>query len=253
MLELLREGRSPNPTTTQFARDGGRAVSVTDRCHLLLKRVLEGHYLLHLTFAPDSAAYQTALLDLVPEQGYLVLDALTPNDALIDPNSEPRIYLRTRMKGLELRFHSHITQAGTGNAGAFYKVRYPDDIEYAQRRDEHRVTVPLDKGVPVKLHERDGTIVRGEVRDLSPGGFSARLMASDIQRLTQVGPPGVVCEITLPTGKTVTACVEICHLYPSEAGTMPKIGACFVDLDARAERQIERCVALLEREQTRRR
>jgi hypothetical protein len=41
--------------------------------------------------------------------------------------------------------------------------------------------------------------------------------------------------------------VEICHVLPSRARSAPRVGARFIDIDARSERLLERCVAELDR------
>ena len=148
--------------------------------HVLLTKIFDAHCLLDIRLDGDASAYQSAIIELVPEAGYLVMDALTPatGDALA--SSLPDLKVRTRVNGMEIKFASRILARGSQGGLPYYKVRYPDDIDYPQRRRDFRVTVPFDRGVPVRFETRTGGWVRGEIRDLSPGGFCARLLSGNV-------------------------------------------------------------------------
>ena len=213
--------------------DEGLGVDAIDDRHLLLRKVCTEHYLLDLRFAHGPEAYQTAILELVPEAGYLVLDALLPTDGDEYTANVPAIKLRTRVHGIDLKFHSVITQRGVVDGTPFYKVPYPETVDYRQRRREHRVTVPLDKGVDVRIHARNGAIVTGEIRDLSPSGFSARIPRSDPSIFEAEDLRVGACEIDLPRYGTMTAAIEICHIFPAHGRAAPRLGVRFLDLDPR--------------------
>ena len=59
------------------------------------------------------------------------------------------------------------------------------------------------------------------------------------------------CEIELPGNGIVKAAIQICHIFPSRGRAAPEVGVCFLDLEPRSERQIERWVARLERKHNR--
>ena len=233
------------------AQSAADAVDPRDSRHQTLSKIFESHCLLDLRFEHGTGAYQTAILELVPGAGYFVIDALTPADGNAQAASKPSVRLRTRLLGMEVKFSSRIIQRGSHNDLPYYKMLYPQSIEVPQRRREYRVTVPLDKGVAVRFYTREGACVRGEIRDLSPGGFSARLLSGDTGRIERDVGHQVVCEIDLPRHATVRASIEICHVFPSRGRSAPRVGARFIDIDARSERQLEHCVAELDRERAR--
>ena len=59
------------------------------------------------------------------------------------------------------------------------------------------------------------------------------------------------CEIEFPGNGIVKAATKICHIFPSHGRAASAVGVCFLDLEPRSERQIERWVARLEREHNR--
>lgn len=230
-------------------------VDSADLRHLLLKQVADSHCLLELRFDDDTGAYQTMIMELVPEHGYLVLDALVPGEGDARTATQPAVHVRTRLNGLDVRFSSRITQRGVEDGEPFYKVPYPVTVDYPQRRREHRVTVPIGKSVEVVFDGGGGRALTGEVRDLSPSGFSARITSGDVQRLQSDAGDGAAprsaCELRLPDDETVQATVDVLHVFPGRGRAAPRLGVCFVALEPRDERRIERYVAELDREQTR--
>ncbi|MCZ6893518.1 MAG: flagellar brake protein [Gammaproteobacteria bacterium] len=231
--------------------DEAPVIGHADARHILLKKVFERHCLLELRFKRDAEAYQTAIVELMPAAGYMVLDALTPHDGDEQAAALPGIRVRTRLNRMDLKFASVIVQRGIVDSLPFYKVPYPVVIDYPQRRSEHRVTVPLDRCVVVRIHGGDGAAIRGEVRDLCPSGFSARLLIGDVNVFQPDDARNATCEIELPGNGIVKAAIEICHIFPSRGRAAPRVGVRFLDLAPRSERQIERWVARLEREHNR--
>ena len=215
--------------------------------HLLLKKIYESHCLLDIRLDGDASAYHSAVIELLPDKGYLVIDALTPASGDALAARLPGLKLRTRVHGMEVKFASRILARGSQHGLPYYKVRYPDEMEYPQRRRELRFMVPLDRGVPVRFETRSGGWVRGEIRDLSPGGFSARLLSGDVASIQQDRGRPTACEIDLPGHGTLHAAVEVRHMLPSRARSAPRVGARFIELDAQSEQQLQRCVTELAR------
>ena len=221
------------------------AVDPREVRHLLLKRIFESHCLLDIRLNGEDAAYQSAIIELLPDAGYVVIDALTPHGGNALAARLPDVRVRTRVNSLEVKFVSRILARGSHSNLPYYKVRYPDEIEYPQRRREFRVTVPFDRGVPVRFETRTGAWVRGEIRDLSAGGFCARLLSGDVANIEQECGQTSACEIDLPGYGTLRTVVELRHMLPSRARSAPRVGARFVALDSHSEHQLVRSVAEL--------
>ena len=222
------------------------AVDPRDSRHLLLKSIYEAHCLLDIRLDADESAYLSAIIELVPDAGYLVIDTLAPAGGDARAARLPSLRVRTRLQGMEIKFASHIVQRGSQAGLPYYKLRYPQDIESPQRRSTYRVTVPFDRGVPVRFETRTRARVRGEIRDLSAHGFGARLLAGDVKNIQDECGQPTACEIDLPGHGTLRVVVEVRHMLPSRARSVPRVGARFMALDARSERQLERCMAELD-------
>lgn len=231
-------------------REHGAAIAAHDPRHRILLKLYTRHCLLDLRLADDTAA-QSAIIELVPEAGYFVLDQPVPHSALTAVDSDAPVAVRARLDGRDVQFETRIVQSGGSTTRPFYKALYPDLVDFPQRRREYRVTVPLERAQAVRMRDADLRL-HGELRDLSPGGFSARITYDGFGRLERALGWRAQCEIDLDDDHApFTATVEICHVVPPRGRTLGRIGTCFVDLDTRAERRIERYVALLERQRAR--
>ena len=243
-MAQLRDFEARDRALTQS--DLREIVDPRDSRHVLLKNIYEAHCLLDIRVDADNAAYQSAIIELVPDAGYLVIDTLTPAGGERLAAKPTGIHVRTRLQGIEIKFASDIVQSGSQAGLAYYKVRYPQAIEYPQRRRSSRVKVPLDRGVPVRFQTRDNSWVRGEVRDLSLHGFCARLLSGDVKNIEHECGQPTACEIDLPGHGTLRAVVEVRHMLPSRARSAPRVGALFLELDPSSARQLEHCVSELD-------
>lgn len=227
------------------------AIDLDDPRQTLLEQVFSRHCLLDLRFESTADAYQTVIIELVPEQAYMVLDELVPRSGNALTAHTPKISLTTRVDGMTVTFSSAICACGDDNHSPYYKVPYPKKIGSSQRRREFRVRVPINRGVQMRFNSSDGILLSGEVRDLSAHGFCSRLNHGEVGRLADNSRHQGHCDIAFPDGNSISATVEIRHVVPGSGRIAPLIGAFFVDLDARTERAIERYVVLLDREQAR--
>lgn len=218
-----------------------------DRSHQLLRLMYNQHCLFTMRFAPSTAAYQTAIVDLDPVAGYLVLDALVPasGNALAVPHAI--VLLQTRLRGIDIKFASEITSRGEHDGLPYYQIPYPKNIEYPQRRQQYRVKIPFNRGVQLRYFPAGGGYIGGELRDLSPSGFGARLLSGDFNCVRSTDMRQGHGEIDLAEGLTLKTAVAICHVVPANGRNAMRIGACFSELDRSAEHMLERVCAGFDR------
>jgi c-di-GMP-binding flagellar brake protein YcgR len=239
----LAGARSRTPAAAQVPTVDGREIR-----HLLLKQVLEAHSLLEVRLENSGEAYSSAILELVPAEGYLVLDALAPASARRFTSTLPDIRVRARLHGMDLKFSSRIEHCGGQPDLPWYRVPYPATVDYPQRRRDFRVAVPLDRSVAVRFSTGEGAPIRGELRDLSLNGFCARVLAGDIERLNVGNGLALDCELDLPgMADPLRAKVDARHLLRGRARSAPRVGVRFLEIDADSARGLEHCIAELER------
>lgn len=213
---------------------------------LLLRRAFESRCLLTVQVGPERIPYTSAILEVVHDERYLVLDELTPISGHERIQTDPRIEVRALVDGRELRFASRVTQISEQDGLPYYKVAFPSEIAYAQRRRQLRVPVPMNQGFETIVAFDDRREWRGELRDLSVGGLCARIRSGDID------PNGdrharALCRITLAEHRAIVSDIEILHIDAPARHRVPRIGARFVDPAPALRRRIERFCAELDR------
>ena len=217
---------------------------------ILLKRAFDSRCLLTVYTGPDRTPFTSAILEVVRDERYLVLDELTPTVGHALIARDPCIEVRALVEGIELRFETRVTQIGEQDGLPYYKVAFPAEVAYAQRRRQHRVTVPMSQGFEVIVTFADGEELRGELRDLSVGGLCARIRSGEIDPDYDRNALAS-CRILLPGDRSIICDVELLHIDAPPRPRVPRIGLRFVDPSPSAARRLEQFCAELERMQVR--
>lgn len=239
-------GRGARSTRDDSTSPDGQEAEI----YVLLKRAFDTRCLLTVYVGPDRTPFTSAILEVVRDGRYLVLDELTPAIGHERIRVEPRIEVRALVDGIELRFESRVTQIGEQDGLPYYKVAFPPEVLYAQRRRQHRVTVPMSQGFEVIVTFADEQELRGELRDLSVGGLCARIRTGELDAKTDRNALAA-CRILLPGDRTIVSDVELLHIDAPPRPRVPRIGARFVDPSPATKRRIEQFCAELERSQVR--
>ena len=218
--------------------------------YILLKRAFTSRCLLTVYAGPEREAYTSAILEIVKDQRYLVLDQLSPDvgHALVEADSN--IEVRAIVEGVELRFRSEVLQIGQHDGLPFYKVAFPHEISYEQKRLQYRARVPLHQGFEVSLVFSDDREASGELRDISLGGLSVRIRNGHVNQEADRNAI-VMCRLAISKEHSIITDIEILHVHPAQKPRVPRIGARFVDLSPTTARRIEQFCADLDRLRTR--
>lgn len=224
-----------------------REDSATQICDVL-RRLQAQHCLLTVQVGDLAEFFTSVILEVVREGEYLVLDALTPSEGNARLRAVQQIKVRGILDGIEVRFASRVTQINTQNGLPYYKVLFPTLIDYPQRRQVHRVPIPLNRGFPASLLMADERILSGELRDISPEGLGIRVRTGTID-LEADHHTLAICQLLLQPSTEFVADILLCHIDPPVRGRVPRLGARFIGLSAKQIRRIEQLCAELARKQ----
>jgi c-di-GMP-binding flagellar brake protein YcgR len=222
--------------------------SITSRAGitLLLERLRQQHCLLAVRAQSDDATYTSMILEVEQQRRYFVLDALAPATGNSIVAKDRHLHLAARSEGADMAFSGKVTAIGENNGVVYYRVPYPDAIEYRQKRRHHRAVIPPAHSVPILLQTEAKDLIRGELRDISIGGCNIRIIGGAAELAD--GDIMSRCIITLPAATRVTATVELCHVSPVGSRRPNRVGARFYNLSPADERRIEQFIAYLDRE-----
>lgn len=223
----------------------GEKISDPAQIARLLKNIMENRGLLAITIPGVKHIYNSAILEVPPERNYLLLDELNPTDGHAQLLGATDFHSFTRHRGVEIHFASRLLTVGQEPKGTFYRVAFPETLDYKQRRESYRVRIGIAQNISVTLENEEALPFKGRVFDLSAGGFGAFISQDAKLRAGQELPK---CTIQLPGNKQIVSPVEIRYARPEEQTGELRIGARFLRL-GRAERNtIEKFIVALERE-----
>ncbi len=220
--------------------------TLSPEIYVILRRAFVDHCPLTVYINDRPEAYTSAILEIVPEQAYLVLDELTPTDGHNLLLTEPRISVRAIVEGIELHFATRVTQFGEQDGLPYYRVEFPKFVDYAQRRCQYRVMVPLNQGFEVSFDLSDERQLLGELRDLSVGGLCARIRSGELQPKIDARQIAS-CRILLPSQQSIVMDVELLAMDATVRSRVPRLRTRFIDLSPTAARRVAQLCAEIER------
>ena len=225
-------------------------ITSATRIAAILRPLQQQHSILSIALPSAKRLYNSTLLDINTEQGFLLLDELHPSEGHALIGKASRIGLSAHREGIEIKMILDISETGSENGIAFYKVPFPKTIRYRQRRHSFRIAVSAAQTVPVKLADAQGNLFSGELHDISAEGMCIRLPF-------KMGAPesnnseSLTYTITLPDKKRISGQFIARRILQHESSRTIQVGGSFDQLDKIQARAIERFVFELQREERR--
>ncbi len=226
----------------------GKIEKISDPTRMsgLLQRAMESRVLLTVSAPNSTEAYNSALLEVRPERGYLELDEFKPKP---ERSQElDKLHVSTRLNGVEISFATRVESVGERDGIALYRVRYPTSLNYLQRRSHYRARVGFARTIPVTLYLEGGQSVVGHLRDISVGGIGASFPL-DLPDSVADSRFAQDCSIALPTGETIKCLIDVCFINHSlQEDNARIVGARFVRLGPQELGTVARFVSAVDRE-----
>ncbi len=221
----------------------------TARIIVFLKRLLEQRVLITVRIADHAQGFATAIIKLSSDHnGYLILDELRPRQGHDLLKLTPTIRVSALLDGVTLDFNSTVTTFGEEDGIAYYKLAIPKLLNYFQRRESIRIPLSATISMPATLTTADNLILKGNIADLSIGGIRIRFN-KDLPK--NIEPDQLMdCSFLLPADNKQPFTCEVrvrAIKGRHESHKAAFIGGQFVGISNIQERQIERCVMLLQR------
>ncbi len=230
-------------------RQQDEEVTSTTRITAILRPLQQQHSIVSIAVPSAKRLYNSTLLEVNPEQGYLLLDELHPREGHTRLSTAAgKIGLSAHHAGIEIKMILEISEIGADNGVAFYKVPFPKTIRYRQRRHIFRVPVSALQSIRVELVDEKGNAFHGELQDISAAGMCVRFppkmaIEEKAQALTYT--------ITLPDKKHVQGRFILRRITLHEPSRNIQVGGSFEQLDKVQARTIERFVLEIQRESRR--
>jgi c-di-GMP-binding flagellar brake protein YcgR len=223
-------------------------VTLKSRQLALLKR-FKDHFVTITVVLPDShVEYTSAILGIRPENDYLILDELKPEEGHQRFLETRECTIELYYRGEGIRFTSPLLSKGMKDDIAFYKVGLPKSIHYYLQRKSYRVPITLTETMPIHIRSQDQELIEGEIVDLSSGGVGFRVPRTPWTETMKQGDQIAWCKFALNTGEAVNCALQIRFASLSKDKAYMRIGAKFIDLEKGQIKMLERYIVTLDRE-----
>ncbi|SEI67888.1 HD-GYP domain, c-di-GMP phosphodiesterase class II (or its inactivated variant) [Allopseudospirillum japonicum] len=231
----------------------GQLLTTPESIYRLLHRLSDSNIPLKIRFNAVEGVYGTYVVKADYKERIVIFDEVMPEwGGKLMSRGTPfffeSFYQGCRITSSEMRAIAR----GMKDGSAIYKVAFPEQLDYLQRRRFFRATIRRAVEVKVDLGTFSEPLKRhlGLLRDLSAQGCQIEFN-TDQSDILQAGQIFDQCIMTYPNGQTIEFGVELRHVAYNDKRDMTVCGCQFILLSAMDERRISFCVAEIQRDNAR--
>ncbi|QLF94573.1 flagellar brake protein [Pseudomonas sp. ABC1] len=240
-----------NPFFDEQGPQPPKVLSTPLEIHAHLRSLLENRSPLLIRFANRSTRYQSYLIEINREKGWMALDELIPTDAQALVEAGESFHVESLLDGVRTTWESHppFYKSEMDNAPCYW-TSIPSEINHHQRRNAYRAQLIGPSNAKAALSGKPLSIIlEGSLLDMSATGCKLSVKGDMRERL-QTGQVYDQLIAQLPFGRVETA-VELRHVIFDEKLDTTFCGLRFHQISGLLQRQIERFVYQLQRESRR--
>lgn len=188
------------------------------------------------------------VMDIDPNRRYILLDEVLPKLDNRIMQEGRKFSLETYYDGCRVRAKELTAKAVPGgDNGITYRVSFPTEIHYMQRRASYRAQVRRSLEIVARTLDIERNVVSGMLRDMSAEGCQVQVSGDYVEELKPHKSP-VPLKLYFPNGTSLVLKVEFKFVGYDRDGGFTKCGCHFVGLDPHKEREISRVVTDLQRD-----
>jgi c-di-GMP-binding flagellar brake protein YcgR len=220
---------------------------ITDKPQItaLLVQAFKAHTLFNASFTDETNLFNTALLGIYEEYGFIVLDEINPNRGHELLLKTREAILTGRVDGVEMRFRSKLIEAREKNGVSYYKMEIPAQVYFLQRRKDYRVPT---RGTQIPFRAQggyqSGQFINGYLNDISRSGIGITL--NELVNLSK-GEVLSTCKVSMPGGSEIIFSMEICFCWRDTSRGITRLGGRFQNLDRSSLQKIRKTINQMER------
>ena len=215
----------------------------------ILRAMIKSNALVTAYFGSGREFVVTALLQVEPELGILVLDSGSNsqlNERLLRSQD---LTIVSSQGGVRVQFDLPTVEATSFEGRLAFCTPFPDTLLKVQRREYYRVPTPILNPLKCQLTQPDGAAVETTIGDISVGGVS--LIGQPAGVKLEPGELFENCRIVLPDVGTVNTGLLVRNSFPltlKNGKTTRRTGCAFVGLPPSQEAMIQRYITKLDRD-----
>lgn len=244
---------TPNAQQDNQSEPQGQLLTKPESIYGLLNRLKDHHIPLKLHFNTVEGVYSTIILKIDLKNRHFIVDQVSPNwgDRVMAKSGAfmfEAYYDGCRIASSSLR----AVGKGIQDGQAIYKIPFPDELDYFQRRQFYRAQIRRGVIIDAILDSKDfAKPIVGELKDISAQGCQIEL---DGDYRETLGGQAILdnCSITFPNQLSISTAIQVRHVGYDEKADRSSCGCLFHELPPMEERKVSYAVAEIQREVARR-
>ncbi len=218
------------------------------------------HNFLDVHFPRIERRFQSLILELHPDEGYLLIDELFPADGrqLLLEGDIAEISARTG-RGDAISFFSRLLlrESGGGapndrNSAPTYRMELPEEIGGSYRRHAFRVYVERENDLMIDLRDNDGNPLPARIVNLSADGLKVSIDGDTVKQLERRHLIDDAL-IRLPDGTDIDCAIDFRNIYLMRTPRHHTLAGGKLDIAQAAQRnKLAYYLAAVQRKQRRR-
>jgi c-di-GMP-binding flagellar brake protein YcgR len=236
----------PNPFHEEEGPQPPKVLKTPVEVSANLRPLVDQRTPLLIRFVERSQRYQSFLVEINRDKGWIAFDELIPNDGERLLLAGEAFQVEGFFEGVRIAWtNDKPVHLGELEGARCYWAPLPDEIIYHQRRNAFRAQIgqPIDAGLKGKTLK---TRLEGKLLDMSATGCKLSFKG-DVQDRLQTGQVYDELSARLPFG-TITTAAELRHVIYDEKLDITFCGLRFYRISGLTQRNVERFVYQLQRE-----
>ena len=238
-------------TSAQKYESNFERITTPDLVAGYLRRLMDSHALLKVTVPDYREICSTVLVVINDAENFLVLDKLHPEPGHNAFMNKKQCRVHAQHQGVDMGFVAKFEVMLGGEDNPAYRITFPDELLYHQKRSAYRAPIGASKDIEVMLTTSDRSVYAGKLHNVSTGGLAVSVAKNVIEKI-QPGDMMQTCRFSTEKGVTIETAAEVRNIKIDDDKKVYRIGMSFVEITPQELRAVQRFVLTLEREQIKR-
>lgn len=210
------------------------------------------HSFIEVKFPRLEQSFQSMILELHPDDGFLVVDEFYPAEGRQKLLEGDEAEIIAQVPGIKLAFFSKLLVREITEGLPVYRMELPEEIGSTVRRRAFRVYVEREANLAIDLGKVGDSNFEAHIVNLSPDGIKLSLRGNVAKQLEK-NRTLENCLIRLPNGIDIDANIELRNIYAIRTPTHHTLAGGMLNVAIPSQRtKLNQYLAAVQRKQRRR-
>ena len=217
-----------------------------------LETLQRRHSFIEVKFPRIERSFQSMILELHAEDGYMLIDELYPAEGRQFLLEGDAAEIGGKSVGIVVSFYSRLLAREVADDAPVYRMELPEEIGASYRRTSYRVYVEREAGLTIDIRRPDGSSFDAHIINLSTDGVKISLRG-DVNKDIAQNHLLENCLIQLPNGIDIDCAIDVRNAYVMRTPSLNTMIGGKLTIDMPSHRtKLDQYLAAVQRKQRRR-